>query len=163
MKISHSEVIKFIKELENRKGILLRQERSNSTFIYQTEESKIVPTYSYEETRREVDALDEKIRRLRHALAVANCTVKVEGFGVTIGEALVMLAQLQNKAEILSEMAARQQKVQQSSFAGKMEITECNYDVKQAARDYEQLRLTINSLQVAIDRANLLNTVEVDL
>ncbi len=163
MKMCHSEVIKYIKELENQKTMLLHKEEINSVYVYQTTDSVIVPEYDYETTRKQLDDLDVRIRRLKHILSVANCTVEVEGFGVTIGEALVMLAQYQNKAQTLERMASRQQKIQSSSFAGKMEITECNYDVAQVARDYEKLRLVISKLQVAIDRANLINTVEVDL
>ncbi len=162
MKMCHSEVIKYIKELENRKEVLLTQERTGRTYTHLEDGSKTVPDYNYSETRSEVDKLDAKIRHLRHLLAVANCNVNVDGFGVTIGEALVMLAQLQNKCELLREMSAFPQKSQRTTYSGKVEITECNYDVVEAGRDYEQVRQTINKLQVAIDRANLTNYVEVE-
>ena len=163
MKMCHSEVIKYIKELENKKRVLLRQEENDCKYTYQDEESKIVPNYNYKKTRQAVDALDAKIRKLRHLLAVANCTVTVDEFDVTLGEALVMLAQYQNKCDLLSEMSARQQISQRSSYSGKMEITCCNYDVEKATKDYEELRLLIGRLQVAIDRANLTNFVEVEV
>ncbi len=163
MKMCHSEVIKYIKELESRKDVLLEREQRDRSFVYIDENSKIVPEYSYEETRRQVDELDAKIRYLRHILSVANCNVMVEGFDISIGEALVLLAQSQNKCRILSSMASRQQKTQQTSYSGKMEVTECNYDVEQVRKDYEDLRLEINKLQVAIDKANLTNVVDVDL
>lgn len=163
MKMCHSEVIKYIKELESKKSVLLRQESNDCTYSYQDEANKIVPIYSYKKTRQAVDELDTKIRKLRHALAVANCTVVVEEFGVTLGEALVMLAQYQNKCELLSNMSSRQQISQRSSYVGKMEITCCNYDVEKVLQDYESLRLLIGRLQVAIDRANLTNYVEVEM
>ena len=162
MKMCHSEVIKFIKELENKKHVLLRQESNDCTYTYQDENAKIVPSYSYKATRKAVDELDTKIRKLRHALAVANCSVMVDEFNVTIGEALVMLAQYQNKCDLLSDMSSRQQIAQRSTYSGKMDITCCNYDVATALKDYENLRLVINRLQVAIDRANLTNFVEVE-
>ena len=59
-------------------------------------------------------------------------------------------------------MSAFPQKSQRTTYSGKVEITECNYDVVEAGRDYEQVRQTINKLQVAIDRANLTNYVEVE-
>lgn len=162
MKMCHSEVIKYIKELENKKRVLLRQEENDCRYSYQNEVSKIVPNYSYKKTRQAVDALDTQIRKLRHALAVANCTVMVDEFGVTLGEALVMLAQYQSKCELLSDMSSRQQISQRSSYSGLMEITCCNYDVEKALKDYEELRLVIGRLQVAIDRANLTSYVEVE-
>lgn len=163
MKMCHSEVIKYIKELESKKYVILRQEENDCRYTYQEDSTKIVPEYSYKATRKAVDTLDTKIRKLRHALAVANCTVIVDEFNVTLGEALVMLAQYQNKCELLSDMSSRQQISQRSSYSGKMDITCCNYDVATALKDYEALRLVISRLQVAIDRANLTNYVEVDV
>ena len=163
MKMCHSEVIKYIKELESKKHVLLRQESNDCTYTYQDEASKIVPNYNYKKTRQAVDALDTKIRQLRHALAVANCKVMVEEFDVTLGEALVMLAQYQNKCELLSNMSSRQQISQRSSYSGKMEITCCNYDVEKVLKEYEELRLVIGRLQVAIDRANLTSFVDVEI
>ena len=162
MKMCHSEVIKYIKELESKKRVLLRQESNDCTYSYQNETNKIVPNYNYKKTRQAVDALDTKIRKLRHALAVANCTVMVEEFDVTLGEALVMLAQYQSKCELLSEMSSRQQISQRSSYGGLMEVTCCNYDVEKVLKEYEELRLVIGRLQVAIDRANLTSFVEVE-
>lgn len=162
MKMCHSEVIKYIKELENRKFVLLNYEKSSRTFSYIEDGKSIIPEYSYRKTRDCVDALDNKIRHLKHLLAIANCSVKVDTFDITIGEALVMLAQLQNKCELLEEMSSIQQKTQHTTYSGKVEIVECNYDVAEAAKDYEQIRKTISSLQVAIDRANLTNYVEVE-
>ena len=39
---------------------------------------------------------------------------------------------------------------------------ECLYDIKQAASDAEKLNNRISKLQVAIDRANLMNYIEID-
>ena len=162
MKMCHSEIIKQIKELETKKDNILRKERDCRTFSYIDENTKIVPAYSYEKTRNLVDRLDDNIRKYKHALALANCTVVVSEFNVTIGEALVMLAQKQAKCRLLEEMALLQQKSPAVSYNGKMEITECNYDVETVSADYEALRLEIGKLQVAIDRANLTNTIELD-
>lgn len=162
MKMCHSEVIKYIKELENRKEVLLKQELTGRTYTHLEDGGKTIPDYSYSKTRLEVDKLDGEIRHLRHLLAVANCNVKVDGFDVSIGEALVMLAQLQNKCELLKEMSSFPQKSQRTTYSGKVEITECNYDVVKVGKDYEKVRQTINQLQVAIDRANLTNYVDME-
>lgn len=162
MKMCHSEVIKCIKELETKKENILRKERDCRAFRYVDENAKIVPNYSYEKTRSVVDGLDKKIRKLKHALAVANCTVTLPDFDVSIGEGLVLLAQMQAKCRILEEMSLAQQKTQAISYNGKMEVTECNYDVEKVAADYDELRTEIGKLQMAIDRANLTNFLEVE-
>ena len=46
MKMCHSEVIKYIKELESKKQVLLRQERNDCMYTYQDETCKIVPNYN---------------------------------------------------------------------------------------------------------------------
>ena len=51
MKMCHSEVIKYIKELESKKHVILRQEENDCKYTYQDDESKIVPNYNYKKTR----------------------------------------------------------------------------------------------------------------
>lgn len=161
MKVCHSEIIKKIKELEDKKETLLSQERSRSVYSYVDASAKIIPDYNYEKTRSLVDELDDKIRSLRHALAIANVSVKVDDFNVTIGEALVMLAQMQSKYRVLENLANAQQITQRVTYNGKMEVFECNYNVEKALADCESLRNEIGRLQVAIDRANLTNYIEI--
>ena len=162
MKICHSEVIKKIKELEEKKSTLLAQERSRRVYSYVDASAKIIPNYNYKKTHARVDELDINIRRLRHLLAVANVSVIIEEFNVTLGEALVMLAQMQSKCSVLEGLAGAQQITQRVTYNGKMEILECNYDVEKALADYESLRNEIGRLQVAIDRANLNNYIEIE-
>ena len=161
MRFCHSEVIKMIKELEDKKDTLLSQERNRSVYSYVDTSAKIVPDYNYDKTRSQVDELDARIRSLRHALAVANVSVKVDDFNVTIGEALVMLAQMQAKCRVLEGLANAQQITQRVTYNGKMEVFECNYNVEKALADYEMLRNEIGRLQVAIDRANLNSFIEI--
>ena len=112
----HSEVIKYIKELESKKHVILRQEEN--------------------------DCASTPIR-MKKAKSCLTTTTK--------------------RRVLISDMSARQQISQRSSCSGKMEITCCNYDVEKVLKEYEELRLVIGRLQVAIDRANFTNFVEVDV
>lgn len=161
MKMCHTEVMKLIKELETQKCALIEQEDANSVVSYKEGETPMDTGYRYEETRAAVQALDDRVRSLRVLLAAANVSVKVEPFGVTIGEALVLLAQLQNARAQVDSLASRRPRCRRLTSNGVVEFTECAYDVSRAVADSKQLREKISALQIAIDRANLTNYVEV--
>lgn len=161
MQVCNMQAMKMIKELEARKAVLISNEDCRCTYSYKEGENKVLPDYDYEGTRREVHALDERIRAIRSALARANTEVKVDGFGITIGEALVYLAQMQGERVQLESLTGNQQVSRRITANGVLEYTECAYDVKKAAADLEALRVRIGELQVAIDRANLVNMIEI--
>lgn len=161
MKVCNMQAMKMIKELEARKAALLANEDRRCTYSYKEGENKVLPDYDYEATRTEVRSIDGRIRAIRSALARANTEVQVEGFGITVGEALVYLAQMQGERAQLESLTEAQQVTRRITANGVLEYTECAYDVKKASADLESLRMRIGELQVAIDRANLLNTIEV--
>ena len=161
MKVCHAEVMKLIKELEKQKADVLLTERDGCLISYKEGEEPLAGEYDYEAVRREVRRLDTRIRELRATLAKANCRVLVEPFHVTIGEALVMLAQLQNERSELEMLAGYRQRTRRITSNGVLEYTECAFDVRRAASDAAALRGRIGELQVAIDRANLNSLVEI--
>ncbi len=161
MKVCHAEVMKLIKELERQKATLLDEERDGCRVSYKEGEEPMAGEYDYAGTRKAVRALDERIRTLRATLAKANCTVTVEPFTVTLGEALVMLAQLRSECEVLEMLAGFRQRSRRITMNGVLEYTDCLFDVRQAAEDAAAIRKKIAELQVAIDRANLNNFVEI--
>ncbi len=155
------EAMKEIKALEEEKHILLENEERRNKISYKEGEEKVETGYSYADTRKRVDELDTKIRKIRSALALANCTVRLEGFDATIGEGLVMLAQWNAEYCRLSDMASERQVCRRITANGVLEYTECLFDVEAVAAAANELKRRIGSLQVAIDRANLLNCVEI--
>lgn len=161
MKVCHAEVMKMIKELEAQKTDLIEKEERCSRVSYKEGEPRSDDGYEYAATRAAVHELDGRIRTLRAVLAKANCSVAVDDFGITIGEALVMLAQMQNERTQLSRLAGFRQLDREITYSGVVEYTQCLYDVNVAAADERALREKIVKLQVAIDRANLTNFVEI--
>ncbi len=85
----------------------------------------------------------------------------VDGFGVTIGEALVMLAQLQSERERTEFLASQKKISRRITQNGVLEYTECLYDPEKAKADSQALRKKISDLQMAIDRTNLNNIIEI--
>ena len=161
MKVCNSEAMKAIKELEEKKRNIVYAEDNRSRISYKENEEKVLTKYDYAKTRKEIAALDEKIRKIKHALAVCNCTAVVDDFGVTIGEALVYLAQLNAEYRQLDNLSEYPKLARRITANGVLEYTECLYDPEQAVHDMEELHSKICKLQVAIDRANLTNYIEI--
>lgn len=161
MKVCNSEAMKLIKELEERKKLLLYTEVNRSRVSYKEGEQPQATKYSYTATRKEVAEIDEKIRKIKHALAVSNCTVKVDDFDITIGEALVYLAQLNAEYRRLDDLSGYDRLSRRITANGVLEYTACLYDPEKAEKDQKALYTKICKLQVAIDRANLTNFIEI--
>lgn len=161
MKVCQTQAMKMIKELEEQKRLLLLKEDETSAESYKEGEGRLPSDYDYAKTRQSVREIDDRVRALRFVLAKANCSVIAEPFGVTLGEALVMLAQLQSEKAQIESLAARRQKTRRITPNGVVEYTECVYSVADAEADVKKLREKINELQMAIDRANLTNFVEI--
>lgn len=161
MKVCNTQAMKLIKEYEEQKRLLIEHENECAFTMYKEGEKKITNGYDYSAMRAEIRSLDEKIRHIRVALANANVTVLVDGFHVTIGEALVMLAQLQNERMQVESLAEHRKLTRRLTQNGIIEFTECLYDIEQAKNDVKEIRSKINELQMAIDRANLTNMIDI--
>lgn len=161
MKICHSEALKLVKELEERRSALVAAEDRRSRIMYKEGEEKRAAKYDYVQTRRGIAELDGQIRRIRCALAAANCSVPVDDSGMTIAEALVYLAQLNREHAQLEDLSRYEKLTRRITANGVLEYTECLYDPEEAERDKNALYAKICKLQVAIDRANLTSEIEV--
>lgn len=161
MKVCNTEAMKKIKELEAQKTLLVYNEQNRSTVSYKEGETKTPAKYDYAKTRKEIAKLDTKVREIKHALAVANSTVKVDDFDMTIGEALVYLAQLNAEYRRLDDLTDRDKLSRRITANGVIEYTECLYEPEEVEKEQKALYAKICKLQVAIDRANLTNYLEI--
>ncbi|MDE6105084.1 MAG: hypothetical protein K2G38_05350 [Clostridia bacterium] len=161
MKVCNSEAMKLIKELEERKKQVIYTEDNRSRVSYKEGEEMKPTKYDYAATRKEIAEIDERIRKIKHALAKANCTVKVDDFNITIGEALVYLAQLNAEYSRLETLSSYDKLARRITANGVLEYTECLYDPETAEKDQKETYSKICKLQIAIDRANLNNFIEV--
>lgn len=161
MKMCNSEAMKAVKELEEKKKNLIYTEDNRSRISYKEGEEKVLNNYNYAETRKAVAEIDERIRKIKHALAVCNSTAIIDDFGITIGEALVYLAQLNTEYRQLDNLSRFPKLARRITANGVLEYTECLYDPEAVTKDLEALHAKICKLQVSIDRANLTNYIEV--
>lgn len=161
MKICHMEAMKMIKELEQQKENLITVEDTCCTISYREDEEKVKLNYNYDVTRAKIKEIDDKVRMIKSKMAKSNCTVLVDGFDITIGEALVLLAQMQKEIIQLDFLSEKKQLTRQITYNGVIEYTECNYDVEKVKAELQALRTKVGKLQIAIDRANLITEIEI--
>lgn len=161
MRMCNSEAMKAVKELEEKRKNVIYNEDHRSRISYKEGEEKVLSKYDYAQTRKTVSEIDERIRKIKHALAVSNCTTVIDDFDLTIGEALVYLAQLNTEYRQLDELSEYNKLSRRITANGVLEYTECLYDPEEVVSDMEKLKAKIGKLQVAIDRANLTNYIDV--
>ncbi len=161
MKKCNTELMKEIKILEEKKQEIIKLEAMECEITYREGESKINSNYSYDKVRKEIDDIDTTIRKYKYALALSNATTIVPEFNMTIGECLVYLQTVKAKKDLLQRYASKHQITRISSeYNTKVEYTELLYDVSKVKDDVLDLQRLIAKLQMAIDRTNLINLIE---
>lgn len=157
---------KYIKQLEDEKENLLRIEHERCTYDLVVGEEELRPAYDFDATQTQVDALDGKIRHVRHALHLFNAHTELP-CGMTIDEALIALAQLSRKKARLDDLRSRQERERLGTrmFAktDAVEYRYANYDVSAAEEMYRAVSQQVSELQLEIDLCNQTKTFEVEV
>ena len=83
MLMTSAEAAKYLRKLnEELESLRNREEQSRQfTVSLGEKEEDLRPAYDYEAARDAMLALEEKIRRVKHAVNCFNCTTEVPGFG----------------------------------------------------------------------------------
>lgn len=89
MKLTSAGANKMIKAWNEDLEGLLKKEEAESRTTYGINEEPLPANYDFARMQQQMDALNQKIAVLRHAVNVFNTTTMLEGFGFTIDEALV--------------------------------------------------------------------------
>ena len=135
MKLTSAGANKMIKAWNEDLEGLLKKEEAESRTTYGINEEPLPANYDFARMQQQMDALNQKIAVLRHAVNVFNTTTVLEGFGFTIDEALVRMAMLTKKKQRLA----------------------------QVEQEYRRVSDQLTALQLTLDRANLLLEFEVEL
>lgn len=158
---------KMIRVYEDEKAHILQNEREVCTYVLSTEEDEEPPKYDYEAVRKRVAALDEKVRTLRCALHAFNVATVLPESGISIDEALVLLAQLNGECSRLHRLRSilpkRRLKADYIRNSKVVEYEYANYDIARAEADYQAVYERIRQLQMEIDYVNQTVQFEVDL
>ena len=124
---------KLIKALEDQKNYLLSLEASSSTYIMAEGEKAEPPVYDYSDTSEKLNQINNQIRKIKHAINIFNSSTYLEPLGITIDEALIKMAQLNQRKQTLDTMRKRLPKERQAVPFTRTNIIEyqyTNYDIE---------------------------------
>lgn len=169
MKCSSSEIQKLLKQMIDEEVLLNDHEKKTSVFYAAVGEDleMVRPDYDFVKHNEQLSELQYKIRLVKHALNVFNNTTVLEDFNMTIDQALIALPQMKYRQDMLRSMIARQPIERVNSYgSGRQALIDyryANYDIAEARKLYENLSDQIAALQLAVDEANLQQTIEIDI
>ena len=168
MKKCNAELMKELKiiqeELSEKKSKVINE----SVVRYYENEEEPDKSFNYEEITKEIKDLYEQEQNIKKLLAYSNATTKLINYSsdITIGEGLVMLAELNSYLSAINMLKRNNQiikKVEHAKFEGDKDrvlVTEYLYDLKKVESEIKSTKEKIHALQVAIDRTNLCNMIE---
>ena len=163
MLITSAEANKILKFTQNEIARLKNQHRTSYQFTAAVSEDieYARPDYNYTKVRDEIGRLEEKVRKIKHALNIFNSTTKLP-YGLTIDEALILLPQLTDKKDLLSNMRRCKDKERLSVYGSKdIEYRYINFIPSEVEQDYLTVCEAISNLQRELDITN--NTIEFEV
>ena len=169
MVLTSAQAAKLLKKLNEEYTATVERERQSCCFRASLGEDPetVRPEYDYKATGAELEELERKIRKLKHALNVFNTTHTVPGFDMTVDEMLVYIPQLTKRKEKLAEMRAKLPKARLDErlirSSNIIDYVYVNYDINDAKADFEQTSDELSRAQIALDTVNNTATFETEL
>lgn len=169
MEFTSASANKYLRRLQDEKDRLLRSEQEVSTYVLaEGGEAAEPPAYDYGAVREKVAQIDAEARAIRHALHRFNMQTVLPERGISIDEALILLAQLSGRKDRLNSLASRQPRERLGdryfgSSNGSIEYRYANYDVAQAEVDCRAVADEIAALQLDLDLVNQTEVFSVEL
>ena len=167
MKYTSAEANKLLRKLQDERLDLLQAERDSKSFIAATTEKleDARPAYDYESVQKQLADIERKIRVIKHAINQFNISHVIEGFDMTIDQMLVYIPQLSERKMKLNQMgnAMVKSRINNSGRTNIIEYIHANYDVAKAREDYDSVCRELIAAQLALDKINTTETIDIDL
>ncbi len=152
---------KILKRLQDDKSFWLSKERDGYVYVAAIDEEPVIPEYDYNQISEEIENIDQKIVKIKHAINVINATSEIE-IGkekLTVDQILITMAQLNNRRSMLDIMRKKQEKkrIDSGMYSSRKSVPEyqyVNYNIDNVKKDYEIIDSKIASLQIALDKFN---------
>ena len=168
MKCTCAEAAKMLRKMNEELKVLRSKEEKSYRFVAAVDEDleSARPVYDYEKAQEEQKILEERIRKIKHAINRFNMDTVVPEFGITIDEMLVYIPQLSERKRKLANMASFLPKERVVNGYGATKIVEytyTNYEVSKAAEDLARVTDELARAQTALDVINNREMLETDL
>ncbi len=168
MKYTSAEAAKLLRQLNDDYYALILKEEQSREFLAAVGEDieSVRPEYNYAAVQKRLAEMEEKIRKVKHAINVFNTTHIVPGFEITIDQVLILIPQLTNKRNRLAAMKSKLPKVRENAggrISTVIDYRYTNYDISEAEKDYAEVSSQLSKAQTALDVVNNTETMEIDL
>ncbi|MGN0325540.1 MAG: hypothetical protein ACI4DW_04470 [Lachnospiraceae bacterium] len=170
VKMTSAYANKVIRKLNEDKGFWRRKESESCMYVAALDEEPVIPDYDYSAVASNIQEIDDKIVKIKHAVNVANLTSEVEvgDHKMTVDQILVKMAQLNQRKAVLDDLRKQEPKIRISSvtYSARRIVPEyryINYDLEVIKKDYERIDKELAEMQIALDKYNQTYEFEVDL
>ena len=169
MKYTSAQANKLLKKLNETQNAILKKEGMSKEFLASLGEDIecIRPAYNFIETNKELNTLNEQIRKVKHAINVFNVETVIPDFDITIDEALVLIPQLTQLKAKLASMKDKLPKMREqgvySRNSGIVEYRYLNYDITEVEKEFEKVSENLTKLQTELDVVNNANLMDIEL
>lgn len=166
MTYTSAQANKLLKKLHDEHAALLDRENRSKDFRAAMGEDveSVRPAYDYGDTQNRLAELEQRIRKVKHAINVFNATHVIPDFHMTIDEMLVYIPQLTRRKNKLLEMKSRLPKERVEEQYGRpsniIDYRYANYDIAAVEADYEKTADELSRAQLALDAVNGRETFE---
>ena len=166
MMYTSAQANKLLKKLNDEHAALLDKENRSKEFRAAMGEDveSVRPAYDYAGTQEKLAELEQRIRRVKHAINEINATHLNPDNGMTIDEMQVYIPQLTQRKSKLAEMKARLPKQRVEEQYGRqsniIDYSYANYDLAAVETDYEKTADELSRAQLALDAVNQRDTFE---
>lgn len=162
MKMNSDYANKLCKKLTEEEKSILSYESTARTYSHSPSEKPTIPAYSFQETEAKLREVRGKIAKLKHAINRFNTSTVLEGYGITIDQALCQMSVMHGDKKRLAEMCQIPEVARNREYGSKEpDITHRNFAIDEVQARYDELCENLMKLQQAINIANL--TVEFDV
>lgn len=162
MKLNSDTANKLIKNLQSEIETLLQAESRDCTYSHTPSESPIIPKYSFAATQDRLEELRGKVAALRHAVNRFNVETRVNGFDLTVDEALGYMSRLNEEKRRLYRLTQIPEVTRTRGYGSKEpDLIHRNFNSDEIQAAYKATCDQLMRIQQAINVANL--TVEFDV
>lgn len=167
MKYTSSEAAKLLRKLNESHSALMQKESQSKEFLASVGEDveSVRPDYDYAAVQAELEALEGRIRAVKHAINLFNTTHTVPGFDMTIDQLLVYIPQLTARKAKLGYMRSVLPKTRELGRTNSsiIDYRYANYDLAAVERDYNEVTDLLSRAQTALDLLNSTETMDIEI
>ena len=137
---------KMLRKLNEDKEYWRAKEAMGYVYVAALDEEPLIPDYDYNEVAKNIEEIDEKIVKIKHAINVTNAAneVMVGDKKMTVDMILVRMAQLNKRKMVLDNMRKQEPKkrILSSTYGPRKSVPEyqyINYDLDLIKSEYEKI------------------------